>query len=90
MSKFGYFPRFTSCSVAEEMLDWLAERKNVVLARAEDEWCLTIKGNQFRGKDLVALLIDAENMVDDEPNETKDDIRKRREAVRAITGDNSE
>jgi hypothetical protein len=61
MSTPGYFVRFESSSVAEEMLNWLARRKNVVLARADDEWCLTIKGHKFRNKDLVTLLIDAED-----------------------------
>ena len=90
MSRFGYFPRFTSCSVAEEMFDWLAKQKNIVLAKADNEWCLTIKGNQFRGEDLVTLLIDAESVIDDNSKETADDIRKKREAIGAVSGDHPE
>lgn len=90
MSVFGYFPRFTSASVAEEMLDWLNIQENVILARADKEWCLTIKGHKFRNLDLVSLLIDAESMIDDEPaTEQKSDIRKKRQAFGAVSGDNS-
>jgi hypothetical protein len=91
MSKFGYFPRFTSCSVAEEMLDWLAKQKNALLVNMDGQWCLTIRGKQFKGEVLVHVLIEAESMIDDEPTtEQKSNIRKKRQALGAVSGDNSE
>jgi len=89
MSAVGYFPRFTSSSVAEDTLDWLAERKNIMLVRADKEWHLTIDKEKFVGGDLITLLIEAECMIDDEPNEQQSDIRKKSKAFGAVSGDNS-
>lgn len=65
MSAFGYHVRYTSSSIAEDMLEWLSERKNVVLARAEKEWHLTVGKEKFTGEDLTQLLIEAQCMIDD-------------------------
>lgn len=56
--------RSINSTLSEEMLDWLSQQTNLVLARAEHEWVLTIKGTQIRHVDLTSLLVNAEKLLE--------------------------